>query len=255
MQDNQPTLFYSWQSDHVKTRNFIEKALKSALENIASTMRVEDAPRLDKDTQGEIGAVSIAATIKNKITKSKIFVADISLIDQGQKGRKLTNQNVMFELGYAFGKKTEKSVVLVANLDLGNAAEMPFDIAQNRIIFFSPKKDQKAEKFVSTLEYAIRAHLGFIDEEERADDLLDSKEQLIKAVEDGKPTTSKAETFFESIYERYLDAAPDRYKHGDVAIDYGEKVANAYQQSLPITLELNNAMNVVAEHDNVAAQR
>jgi len=253
MKDQQPTLFYSWQSDHSKTRSYIEDALKKALENIASSMKVEDAPRLDKDTQGEVGAVSITATIKNKIAMSKIFVADVSLIDLGQTGRKMVNQNVMFELGYAFGKKTEKAVILIANKDLGEANELPFDIAQNRIIFCSPKRDPKADKLVSTLEYAIRAHLGFIDEERRTEDLLDSKEQLIKAVEDNKPTTTKSEKFFEGIFKRYLEVAPNRYKHGESAVEYGEEVADAYQKSLPITVELYDVVNVVAEHGDVDA--
>lgn len=246
----QPTLFYSWQSDHAKTRTYIEKSLKQALENIASTIEVEDAPRLDKDTQGEVGAVSIASTIKRKINKSKIFVADVSLIDKGQKGRKLVNQNVMFELGYAFGKKTEKAVILIANKDLGDANELPFDIAQNRVIFCSPKDDPSGDKLVSTLEYAIRAHLGFIEEEKQVEDMLDKKEQLLNAVENAKPTITKAENYFEDLFDRYKKVAPDRFKQGESAEEYGEKVADAYQKALPITVELYDVINIAAEHGN-----
>lgn len=101
------TLFYSWQSDHSKTRSYIENALKKALNNLSSDINLEDAPRLDKDTQGEVGAVSITATIKRKIVQSIIFLADVSLVDKGTTGKKLANQNVMFELGYAYGKKGE----------------------------------------------------------------------------------------------------------------------------------------------------
>jgi hypothetical protein len=250
MENRRPTLFYSWQSDHSKTRSYIESALKKALENIASTLKIEDAPRLDKDTQGEVGAVSITATIKNNIDITKIFVADVSLIDQGTTGRKMVNQNVMFELGYAFGKKTEKAVILIADKDLGDATDLPFDIAQNRIIFCSPKNDPKADKLIPTLEYAIRAHLDFIDEDRRAEALLDSKEQLVKAVEDGKPTTSKSERFFEGIFKRYLEAAPEPYESGALKVDYGEKIADAYQKSLPTTIELYDAINVAAEYGN-----
>ena len=249
----QPTLFYSWQSDHTTTRSYIEKALKKALESIASSIEVEDAPRLDKDTQGEVGAVSIASTIKRKINKSKIFVADVSLIDKGQKGKKLVNQNVMFELGYAFGKKTEKAVILIANKDLGDAKELPFDIAQNRVIFCSPRDDPKAEKLVDTLEYAIRAHLGFIDEEQSIESILNKKEQLLGAIEQSKPAITKAESYFEDLFERYNQVAPARFKQGDTTEGYGEQVADAYQKSLPITVELYDVINVAAEYGSVEA--
>jgi hypothetical protein len=53
--DNRPTSFYSWQSDHKDTRNYIENAIKKALEKVAATIDFENAPRLDKDTQDEVG--------------------------------------------------------------------------------------------------------------------------------------------------------------------------------------------------------
>jgi hypothetical protein len=155
----------------------------------------------------------------------------------------------MFELGYAFGKKTEKAVLLIANKDLGEANELPFDIAQNRIVFCSPKSDPKAEKLIPVLEYAIRAHLGFLEEEQKANEQAENKDLLIAAIENSKPTTSKAETFFQNLYDRYLEVAPGRYDGGD-RIGYGEKVADAYQKSLPITLELYDAICVAAEYDD-----
>lgn len=245
-----PTLFYSWQSDHNKTRTYIEGALKVALGNVADKMDIEDAPRFDKDTQGEIGAVSITATIKRKINKSKIFVADVSLIDQSKKGRKLVNQNVIFELGYAFGKKTEKAVILIANKDLGNANELPFDIAQNRIIFCSPKTDPNSEKLIPVLEYAIRAHLGFLDEEQRTKEQTGIREQLLAAIDDpNKPTRTKSEKYFAGLYKQYLDIAPVRYKGGKIEI-YGEKVVDAYQKTLSLTVELFDVVQVAAEYND-----
>jgi hypothetical protein len=246
-EDTRPTLFYSWQSDHSKTRGYIEDALKKALENVANTLDIENAPRLDKDTQGEVGAVSITSVIKKKISDSKIFVADVSLIDLGKKGKKLANQNVMFELGYAFGKKTENAVMLIANKDLGDASELPFDIAQNRIIFCSPKNDPKAHKLVPVLEYAIRAHLGFIEEADRTDERADAKEMLLYAIVNNKPTATKSEKLFDELYKRYLEVAPDRYRGGDVET-YGEQVADAYQKSLTITSELYEVIQTAAEY-------
>lgn len=247
MPNKSPTLFYSWQSNNSKTRSYVEGALKKALENVANKMNIEDAPRFDKDTMGEIGAVSITSTIRRKINQSKIFVADVSLVDKSVSGEKLTNQNVMFELGYAFGKKTEKAVMLIANTDLGLITELPFDIAQNRVIPCSPKNDPKKEKFIAALESAIRAHLGFIEEEEAVGEQLDQKEQLIAAIEDNKPTTTKSESFFEPIFSKYLEIAPERYQGGDKD-EYGEKVLDSYQKTLPITLEFFDVINIAAEY-------
>lgn len=248
MVSKNPTLFYSWQSDSPDTRNYIESALKKALKNIASTMDVEDAPRLDRDTKGEVGAVSITATIKRKISSSKIFLADVSLVDKGRSGKKLANQNVMFELGYAFGKKGEKAVMLVANSDFGDAKELPFDIAQNRIIFCSPKNDPKAKKLIPNLEGAIRAHLGLIQEEESIAEQEDAKEQLISAIENGKPTQTKAEVFFDGLYKRYVELAPEPSKGGELYTALGEKVYEAYQKTLPLTVELFDVINTAAEY-------
>lgn len=242
------TLFYSWQSDHSKTRNYIEDALKKALANISADLNVEDAPRLDKDTQGEVGAVSITATIKRKIVQSKIFLADVSLVDKGTTGKKLANQNVMFELGYAYGKKGENAIMLVANGDLGDAKELPFDIAQNRVIFCSPKNDPKAKKLIPNLEGAIRAHLGLIQEAESISEQQNSKEQLIGAIENSKPTQTKSETFFEGLYDKFLKVAPAVSKGGEKYVDVGERAFEAYQRTLPLTAEFYEVINIAAEY-------
>lgn len=248
MKDVRPTLFYSWQSDDSKTRNYIESAIKSAIKKVTANMQVEDAPRLDKDTQGEVGAVSITATIKRKISASKIFIADVSLVETGKSGKKLANQNVMFELGYAFGKKTEKAVMLIANKDLGSANELPFDIAQNRIVFCSPNDDPKADVLVPVLEYAIRAHLGFVDEELRSINQIDIKDQLLSAIENGRPTQTKAENYFEHLYKRYLEIGPEPSRGGELYVDLGERMADAYQKTLPLIVELSEVINMAAEY-------
>jgi hypothetical protein len=245
------TLFYSWQSDDQKTRNYIEMALKKALENVASNMNVEDAPRLDKDTQGEVGAVSITATIKQKINSSTIFLADVSLVNRSEAGEKLANQNVMFELGYAFGKKSENAIMLIANSDLGDAKELPFDIAQNRVIFCSPQTDTKAQKLIPNLEGAIRAHLGLIQEAKVTIEQEGAKEQLLKAVEDSKPTQTKSEIFFEGLFAKYLEFGPEPSKGGELYVKLGERTFNAYQKTLPLTVEFYEVINTAAEYTDM----
>ena len=141
-------IFYSWQSDNSKTRRHIEKALLDVIKEISDTPELEKSPRveLDKDTKGAVGAVNIGATIKEKINNCGIFLADVSIIDRGESGKGIVNQNVMFELGYAIGKHTEEKVIQVANTDLGQIEELPFDIAHQRTIGFSIAEDNKAKK-------------------------------------------------------------------------------------------------------------
>lgn len=47
-------IFYSWQSNHQKTRRHIEKALLDVIKEISDTPELEESPRveLDKDTKG-----------------------------------------------------------------------------------------------------------------------------------------------------------------------------------------------------------
>lgn len=157
-------VFYSWQSNHPKTRRHIEKTLLDVIKEISDTPALEESPRveLDKDTKGAVGAVNIGATIKEKINNCGIFLADVSIIDRGKSGKGIVNQNVMFELGYAIGKHTEEKVIQVANIDLGRMEELPFDIAHQRTIGFSIKKDNKAILLKRSLKEAYRSTPGFV---------------------------------------------------------------------------------------------
>ena len=100
-------VFYSWQSDTDEKYNriFIEDAIKKSVKNINSV--IPDGPNLslDKDTRGIPGSPDIINTILQKIDRSVCFIADITPIcDFGNK--KITNPNVMFELGYALSWAT-----------------------------------------------------------------------------------------------------------------------------------------------------
>src|SRR5665811_308502 len=93
MNDN--TIFYSWQSNHKDTKNFINKALSNAINDLSGSNVLEKAPRLDKDTQGTVGSPSIVSTIKDKIDNCGIFVADVSIVDESQSEKRLVNQNAV----------------------------------------------------------------------------------------------------------------------------------------------------------------
>ena len=76
------TVFYSWQSDldNRVTRQLIRDALEAAIEQVAQDLQLDDAPRLDQDTQGVPGTPEVAATILQKIEQCRVIVADVSMV-------------------------------------------------------------------------------------------------------------------------------------------------------------------------------
>jgi hypothetical protein len=166
---NDTIIFYSWQSDHKATKNFINKSLLGVIDDLAGHNALDRSPRLDKDTQGTIGSPNIVSTIKEKIDACGIFVADVSIVDESRGGRKLVNQNVMFELGYAIARHSESNVMLLFNSDLGSPSDLPFDISHHRVLQFSLKEDdKKGTQLKAKLMGALTSHLNALSEQEVA---------------------------------------------------------------------------------------
>ncbi|MCA9332680.1 nucleotide-binding protein [Candidatus Saccharibacteria bacterium] len=247
--EEETTIFYSWQSDNQQTRSFIEKSLKKVIKKITKQPNLELSPRIDKDTQGEVGAVHIGETIKKKINDCGIFLADVSLVDKAKSGRMIVNQNVVFELGYAIGKKSESMVILVANSDLGDTKDLPFDIAYNRIIEFSPDKDTRGTKFQQSLEFAINAHLESLSKKNEARKVLDLKKDVLDSIRDREPTRSVSEKYFDHLYNQYLLRAPKRYSGSDIA-EYKAQTYNRYIETKELTKELFQVLSMAAEYNN-----
>ncbi len=241
------TVFYSWQSDNSKTRSYIENALKKVVKSLADNPSIEAAPRIDKDTQNVAGAVHIVDTIKKKIDECGIFLADVSLVDNAASGRAIVNQNVMFELGYAVGKHTESRVIMVANTDLGDIKNLPFDISHHRVIQFSPSSDPKATKLQASLESALNIHLQALAVQNKESSVASEKEKLLTAIDNDKPTRTLAKKYFDDAYSQYLGLSPGRYKDGNLQ-HYASEVYEAYEKTKHIALELHEVFEVAAEH-------
>ena len=244
-------IFYSWQSNHQKTRRHIEKALLDVIKEISDTPELEKPRRveLDKDTKGAVGAVNIGATIKEKINNCGIFLADVSIIDRGKSGKGIVNQNVMFELGYAIGKHTEEKVIQVANTDLGRIKELPFDIAHQRTIGFSIEKDNKATSIKRNLKEAIVAHLDSLANEEKINKTQSYKDSLTSAIENRKPAKKTIREYFANTYERYLALSPGVFNEGVAAEEYTANVYNAYCATKDIAIELHEILEKAAEYE------
>jgi hypothetical protein len=108
-------IFYSWQSDLPNSinRGFIGAALEKAAKIIRQDGSLEVEPVIDRDTLGVPGSPDIKETIFKKITQTKIFVGDVSIINQGQPCRPTPNPNVLIELGYAMKALDFERIILV----------------------------------------------------------------------------------------------------------------------------------------------
>ena len=157
------SIFYSWQSDlpNSTNRSFIEKAMKKAIKTINSDETIDIIPRIDKDTEGVPGSPDIKKVIFDKISNSKIFVADVSIINIASETRKTPNPNVLIELGYAMNAINYDSVILVMNTAFGNNDNLPFDLKTHRIMNYHceeklEKKSDARNKLAKEFERAIK---------------------------------------------------------------------------------------------------
>ena len=128
-------IFYSWQSDvpNAVNRNFIRRALEQAVESLnrQEGADVEDAVRLDQDTQGVAGSPAIVDTILAKIEVCDVFLPDVTFVPDNA-ARRTPNPNVMIEYGYALKAPSAAKIVTVMNTHFGPPTELPFDMRHRR---------------------------------------------------------------------------------------------------------------------------
>ncbi|MEY2369870.1 hypothetical protein [Lysinibacillus capsici] len=140
-------VFYSWQSDlpNATNRGFIESCLKSAIKELKESDNFHVELNLDRDTKDELGTPDIVNTIFSKIERSKIFVADISMINSESSSRKTPNPNVLIELGFASKVLGWERVICLFNTDYGNYIDLPFDLKFRRPLTYSLKGKEKSK--------------------------------------------------------------------------------------------------------------
>lgn len=141
------TIFYSWQSNlpNSSNRGFIEQCIKNAIRNIENSKYLHLEMSIERDTKGVIGTPGIVDTLFKKIDSSKLFIADVSIINSNSKERKTPNPNVLLELGYAAKSLGWNNVLCFFNLDYGSIEDLPFDIKFRRIITYSINNRVKSE--------------------------------------------------------------------------------------------------------------
>tara|TARA_R110002050_G_scaffold71771_2_gene154347 strand:+ start:5541 stop:6572 length:1032 start_codon:yes stop_codon:yes gene_type:complete len=165
--DKKIIVFYSWQSDLPKETNLngIRQALRisaNEVENSIDNIAIE----LDEATRNKAGSPNIPLTIFEKISKADIFICDLTTINLSDtKNRKVSNPNVLIELGYAIAELGWERIILLFNKEFGAfPQDLPFDIDRHRTTPFSIKdKNDKSGK--SQLSQVLKSALGTIIEQ------------------------------------------------------------------------------------------
>lgn len=129
-------VFYSWQSDleNKFNRSFIQDALEKASNKFSKDQAFSVNPIIDRDTYGILGSPSIIESITSKISKSDIFVCDISIINPNSADRPTPNPNVLFELGYASAILGWERIIMIQNITYGGVEKLPFDLRGRRVL-------------------------------------------------------------------------------------------------------------------------
>jgi hypothetical protein len=137
------TVFYSWQSDikAAANRSLIQGALEAAAESIAADGSIRVETVIDRDTANVPGSPDIGITILEKVRDADVVVADVTIINEGKKGRATPNPNVLIEVGYALATHSESKLILVQNSVFGGPELLPFDLRQKRVLQYESKLD------------------------------------------------------------------------------------------------------------------
>ena len=160
-------VFYSWQSDlaSILNRGLIRKALDDAILKINRELDIDEAIRVDQDTQGVSGSPPISETILKKIDECAVFIPDVSFVSGADETRQSPNPNVMIEYGYAVKSRGDERIIPVFNTAFGDWRELPFDMRhKRRPILYSASSELSAEDrrnvrsgLARNLEIALRS--------------------------------------------------------------------------------------------------
>ncbi|WP_431136947.1 hypothetical protein [Psychroserpens mesophilus] len=133
--DKKIIVFYSWQSDLPKETNLngIRQSLRISANEVENSIK-DISVKLDEATRDKAGSPNIPFTIFEKISKADIFICDLTTINSSDtKNRKVSNPNVLIELGYAVAELGWERIILLFNKAFGTfPQDLPFDIDRHR---------------------------------------------------------------------------------------------------------------------------
>lgn len=247
-------IFYSWQSDlpNSSNRGFIKDALEKAVKLIVNDESIEVEPRIDHDTLGVGGAPDIGATILSKISNADIFVADVSIINNDQDGRKTPNPNVLIELGYALKAKGSSKVVLVMNTDYGEPELLPFDLKTKLVLTYSRSSGDKSAD-MALLSGKLKSQLLTIFAEEES--ITELTPGIISMIRSQTPARISEVRKYMSNLARDLEALyPGNGMEGGIPDpEYDQKIFDAIGKTSGMVEMFREVIDEIAIHNDSAA--
>jgi hypothetical protein len=118
-----------------------ENVIRPALSHI----RLNDAPLEPHRVDLTSASDSILTEILDQIARCRVFVADITALDQLNK-RAIRNQNVFYEIGLAHATRLPEEVLLFRSDDF----ELAFDISNVRVHRFDPDGNPEQARNIVT---------------------------------------------------------------------------------------------------------
>ena len=258
-------IFYSWQSDlpNAVNHGFIGNALGKVVKALKRDEEVTVDPVIDRDTSGVPGSPDIALTIFGKIDQCQLFVGDVTIINQGQNGRKTPNPNVLVELGYALKTLGPERVVLVMNTAFGGPEDLPFDLKTKRITKYSMSvdvTDRSVERkaLEQRLDVAVRA---VIEHHEQASlPIIIPGLSLLDRATEAVGNGSAQQALLIGAYMADLGArlellAPDYDVAERGGVPFDEALVLCLGQTADIVVEFTGLMRAVASCNALEAAR
>lgn len=149
-----PTLFFSYQTQHPESSDIIREALEKVLADINKRSRI--ALTLEQSHRLTDEPIKLKGSLMSRLKRSLLFVADVSPIAQTDTDppQLLLSPQVCVEVGYALQAKRIEQILLVQVQNGDSEAAFPFDLpVYHRLVI----KDYKA--LVKQLPDAIASHL------------------------------------------------------------------------------------------------
>jgi len=164
-------IFYSWQTDSPRACNkdFVREALDEAVATKNPT--IEDRAFVETGMDRVPGTPEVATIMFDKIRKSSIFLADVTLVGTipasgpDRVPKRTANPNVLLEMGYAAGTMGWDRIICVMNEHFGKQEDQPVDVRNRRYpINYTldpqdakdkPKRAIAKKELVSDLQLAI----------------------------------------------------------------------------------------------------
>ncbi len=258
MAKSQSLVFYSWQSDlpNSTNRGFIQDALEKAAKIIRNDNSIQAGPIIDRDTSGVPGSPDIARTIFGKIDQAKVFVCDISIINQEAirqvDARPTPNPNVLLELGYAFKALGDKHIIMLLNDAYGEIKLLPFDLHMRRAITYhmpeeANERAPERNRLTGILTDALRTILSELDKPLPGEPIepLSLGEQARDAIEKAQPNQNRLVRQYMTELANKIAGMNPSYAYNDLG-RCDEQLFEALDESIRLVLDFARLVEPIA---------